>query len=280
MTEKLKKSLKMNTIQKAWVFNLEDLNNIQHQLLHKIPELLYIGIEKKGTIYQVDAIEKSIEKEKEQPSLQHLIAKKDGVIEKIFIKNGLSKVNVNDVVKKGDILVSGLIETEDETDSDETEDIKKEVLVPAEGKIYANTWYELSVTSSLHATYEDLSGQKHTKYGFQIKDINVPIWGFNNPYKHYITRRVFVRNLFSYTLPIAFVRESHYDMNTMNKIRTKKEIKQDAINYAIKDLKLKFGADTEILSYKVLHESEENGKVKFNLYISVLEDIAIEKKLD
>src|SRR5699024_9891540 len=107
--------------------NLDTLDNMQRDLLHQIPELLYIGIVKNGTTYHIDAVEKMEEKKSRVLPNQNLVATKDGVIKKLFIKNGMVKVAVNDVVEKGDILVSGTILT------DENEDSKRQKEVAAEG---------------------------------------------------------------------------------------------------------------------------------------------------
>ena len=41
-----------------------------------------------------------------------IIADKDGIIEKISVRKGMKKVEVGDSVCRGDILVSGIMESE------------------------------------------------------------------------------------------------------------------------------------------------------------------------
>src|SRR5699024_6388725 len=102
----------------AWIYQLESLDHIQEQMLHEIPELLYIGIQKNGTSYVIEAIEKKTEKQQlEQPARQ-LIAKKDGIIQKMFIKSGIPLVEMNDFVEKGDLLVTNEVKTK-ENEADE-----------------------------------------------------------------------------------------------------------------------------------------------------------------
>src|SRR5699024_12071469 len=81
-----------------------------------------------------------------------LVASKNGENERKFVKKGVGKVAVNDIVEKGDLLVSGEIEkeAEEEEDKDKNEDDKEQLQkVAAEGEVYANTWYEMDVTSPL-----------------------------------------------------------------------------------------------------------------------------------
>src|SRR5699024_10066757 len=128
----------------AWTFNTLDIDLIQQHVLHEMPELMYIAIRKTVTTYHIDAIDKQHEKRiKDLPNI-HLVTSKNCENESIFIKKGVGKVAVNDIVEKGDLLVSGEIEkeAEEEEDKDKNEDDKEQLQkVAAEGEVYANTWY-------------------------------------------------------------------------------------------------------------------------------------------
>ncbi|MEI3606849.1 sporulation protein YqfD [Pseudogracilibacillus sp. SE30717A] len=264
----------------AWSYSLESLDIVQQQILHKIPELLYIGIEKKGTTYTVDAVEKLIVKEEEPLPAQHLIAAKNGIIQKMFIKKGSPAVTINDYVQKGDLLVNGTLE-EDPDEEDENEEIptNNKIIISAEGKVYATTWYEISVSSSMYHHEEKLTGDKHKKYYLNIGNVELPIWGFKEvPYEQFFEEKI--NNplyLIKWKLPFSVTEKTIYNKASFNQVRSEEEAKNIAIEHVKNDLQLKLGKDSEIIKYYVLHESVENGKVKLNLYISVLENIAIGK---
>ncbi len=275
--QKIREELKAYGLYKgAWVYNLEALDQIQHDLLHEIPDLLYIGIHKKGTTYHIDAVEKLIEKEEKPLPLQHLVASKAGVIQNVFIKNGVANIGVHDVVQKGDLLVSGMIKVKEEEGGEGKEEEEEPILVAAEGKVYANTWYEVSVTSTLYPQMEKLTGKQSTKYALQVKGFAIPIWGFKDRDfgEVFIDTEQLKGNIFGYELPITVKKTTIYDKAAFTHIRTYEEAKQIAINHVMNDLTLQLGKDAEVLNYKVLHEAQDNGKVKLNLYISVLENIA------
>lgn len=281
--EKLNKELASFGLHEgAWIYSLESLDIVQEQVLHEIPELLYIGIEKKGTTYTVDAVEKLIVEEEEALPSQHLVATKNGVIDKMFIKKGLPTVNVNDYVKKGDLLVSGIIEEEkEEEEQDEDVPPAERNVTSAEGKVYANTWYEVQVNSSLYHSEEKLSGEKITKYYLNLGNVRLPIWGFKKiPFEQTLEeskkRPVY---LLKWKLPFSIYERTIYDKTSITQIRDEEEAKNIAIEHVTDDLKVKLGADSKVLKYYVLHESEESGKVKLNLYISVLENIATGKAI-
>src|SRR5699024_5796397 len=115
--EKINKALKKYDIRPGkWALSVDPPSVIQQNLVNDIPELLWIGVQKKGTTYIFEGVEKVIVEEEEKESgPRHLVAAKNGVIENIYVTKGRPKVHVNDYVQEGDILVSGdLTETDDE----------------------------------------------------------------------------------------------------------------------------------------------------------------------
>src|SRR5690625_3926195 len=127
-----------------WAFSIESPRVIQQKLVKDVPELLWVGVHKKGTTFVLEGVEKVIVEEEEDPGPRHLVATKNGVIDNMYISKGLPKINVNDYVQAGDVLVSGDI-TDDLEDDDESEekDRKTSDIVAAEGEVIARTWYEL-----------------------------------------------------------------------------------------------------------------------------------------
>lgn len=87
----------------------ENLNDISNDLRKKYFSYEYIGIRKKGSIIYID-IEPffeypNINKDNDKPC--DLVSAVDGKIVGIELKNGVTLVNINQIVNKGDLLVSG-----------------------------------------------------------------------------------------------------------------------------------------------------------------------------
>lgn len=256
----------------AWIYSIDSIESIQDDILNNMEELLYIGIEKRGTSILVDGIEKLIIKEKEQKTAKQLIAAKNGVIEKMFVKKGYPLVNTNDYVKKGDILVAGDVVEEGENEKG-TENAE------AEGEVYANTWYEVSVSSSMYSYYEKLTGERLTKYFLVIGKLQIPIWplkkaSFDEQYVETENEDIY---FIKWKIPIQLKKEFIYNKASMKQSRTEEQTKEYAIQQALNHLQLKLGKNSEIITHYVLQDVSENGKVKLNLYVSVVEDIATGK---
>ncbi|GAB3050843.1 sporulation protein YqfD [Virgibacillus ainsalahensis] len=265
----------------AWIFTLESENQIQQQLIKDVPELLWVGVQQKGTTFYLEGVEKIVVKEEVEKEPRNLIATKKGVIKNMYVSNGLPKVRVNDYVEEGDILVSGILNEEDNED-DDAEDNENELgLVAADGEITATTWYEVSVTVPLEGNYEFLTGNREKKYYVQIGKLKLPIWGFGSPEYEEIHREMNDESLyfFKWPLPVNIVETILSEKSFNNIERTKEEAVKIGIEQAKSELKLQLGPESQIISEKVLQETLENGKVKLNLYISVEENIATAQPL-
>ncbi len=272
---------RLNIYPGAFQVRAPSVEAIEKALMENIPELLYISVKKRGTIYTIEALEK-IDKElesSEKPS--HLIAEKSGVIKKMLVEQGQPVINVNDFVQKGDLLVSGELLLQEEAD-DQKKDKKKEAsYVRSIGEVYANTWYEVTVSlPQEHQSYH-LDGDHVHHYAIDLVGLRIPIkfWPkLSNEYFTTIIER-YPLKVFNYELPIVFYKEKHFPQTKRQYQRSVKEAKALAIDHALENLQGKLGKETEIEKYYILHEAVDNGKVKLRLYVSAVENIAREKPI-
>ena len=91
-----------------------DKNAIETGILSSHSEIAWISLNRRGTVAYVEIIESENIGLTEDigPQYSNLIADRDGVIEEITVKSGQATVKIGDVVKKGDILISGVTESE------------------------------------------------------------------------------------------------------------------------------------------------------------------------
>ena len=136
--EFLKQELKNYGIkEKTFKKSYNQIEKIKEDLINRYKDRIeWIEIETKGTKYIV-RIEKRIIKAKEEKlHNRSIIAKKDAIIKEIKAEHGQIIKEINSYVKKGDIIISGNIM--------DNETIKN--TIPAEGIVFGETWYEISVT--------------------------------------------------------------------------------------------------------------------------------------
>ncbi|WP_174613846.1 sporulation protein YqfD [Virgibacillus ihumii] len=277
LEEEISKQLEEYGIhQGAWTFSIDKSSVIQQKLIHDIPELLWVGVHKKGTTFVLEGVEKTIVEEEEKEGPRNLVAAKKGVIQKMYVSKGVPKAQVNDYVEPGDLLVSGKLRF------DENKKDKKYELVEAEADIIAKTWYEVSVTIPLEANYELLTGERESKYHLKINGFELPVWGFGSPEFDNTHKERNVNELYflKWELPVKMV-ETILSEKEYNKVkRSKAEAIKVGIKQAKNELQLQLGNEARIVSENILHETTENGKVKLILYITVKEDIVKEVPLN
>ncbi|KGP73157.1 sporulation protein YqfD [Pontibacillus yanchengensis] len=262
---KIKENLDEYGVRKgAWKFKLETPSQMQQRLLNDVPELLWIGITEKGTTYHLQGVEKTIVEEKDEGGPQHLVAKKKGIIVDMYVEKGEPKVNVNDFVQPGDILVSGLIGGEDDQQA-----------VHAKGEIIAETWYESEVSIPINVEYKVITGEKEKQYAISLFNASVPIWGFTKPdYKQsFMEEKEHPLYLFNWKIPLAFKTKYIWEQEVFEQNRSQEEAVSAGIEQAKRELSKQLPIDAKILREKILHEKKENGKVKLILYIKVQENI-------
>lgn len=256
---------------------------IEEKLMGNLPNLLYISVKKRGTIYTIEAIEKIEEKGKTNKKPGHLIAQKSGIIQKMLIKEGQAIVNVNDFVKKGDILVRGTIDADDDKSGNAEKDSEEKVkLVASEGTVFANTWYEMTVMSNLVSKAELLQGDYITHYSLSFKKVNIPFvfWPKINFEEHMTIEEEIPLHLFKQQLPVTITKHTRLNKETINITLSQIEARKKGIDHALLDLQQKLGKDAEINNYYILHEKVDSGKVKLRLYVSALENIAHESPIE
>ncbi len=97
------------------IFGLANRSEIEHVFLKNNPEISWININRRGTVAYITVIENNNIHEEQEPShigYSNVVAACDSVIEEITVKKGYAMVKAGDSVKKGDILISGVIPTE------------------------------------------------------------------------------------------------------------------------------------------------------------------------
>lgn len=267
----------------SWSLTLKPASVIQQKLVNDIPELLWVGVNKKGTTYFLEGVEKAIVKEKEVKGPRNLIATKKGVIKNMFVKKGLGKVHVHDYVEPGDLLVTGELDFDTENNPKQEEDDKKanNKLIAAEGEVIAQTWYKVDVTVPLKANVEMLSGDSKKKYFLRFGEVKLPVWGFGDPDYQDIHKEETDNPIqfLKWKLPVHFVESTLNEQNFHQLKRTREEAVKIGLKQGENELQLRLGPDAKITSQKILHETTENGKVKITLFTTVEENIAKEEPI-
>ena len=116
LNKKIKKELEFYNIKKySFAKSYDEVDEIKEKILKKYKDSIeWIEINRNGTSYSVQIVERKIKKNKQSIDATNIVARKSGVVKKIFVINGNKIINENEYVNKGDIIISGLIKANDE----------------------------------------------------------------------------------------------------------------------------------------------------------------------
>lgn len=268
---KIRKELdKMGVKVGRFQFLTADVESIQKKLTDDVGAITWVGVELKGTTYQLQVVEKKQPKEPKPLSPRNLVAAKKATIVKMEIEKGQSVVDKNEQVVPGQILVSGLIGKEGE-----------EIPVAATGKVWGETWYKSHVELPLKTTFNVFSGKEELKYALRIGDINIPIWGFGkSKFKESETETSKKSFYFlNWKLPFSFASTTIREREKITREYNKGEAEKIALDMAKKDIKNNLNEDAKIIDAKILHNTIENGKVILDIHFIVIENIAKEQPI-
>jgi len=246
---------------------------VQNRLMSQIDDITWIGVKLKGTTYSLEVAEKKKEQKSKVEGPRHLVAAKEAVIAKMYVEKGQPLVDVHDFVRKGQILVSGVV--------GEGDKIRK---VAADGEILGETWYISTVEVPLQTTFQLFSGKSVTKHFLSFRSFSLPIWGmFRNDESEYpqyaVERDERPLKFLKWDLPVNYKKETIRETETFHRKYSVDEAKRQAIAAGKNDLFRKLGKDVKIVGEKVLHEDVENGKVRLKIHFQVIENIVKIKRV-
>ncbi len=242
----------------------KELDKIRQKILDKYPDKLdWMEFEVDGLIINVRIEERIITDTTKEDKVCDLIAAKSGIINDILVENGEVLVNINDYVKEGDTLVTGIIKYNEE----------EKRLTCASGEVYATTWYTVDV--KIPFSYNEYIETGKKKYNI--------IWE-NNDNKHLLLRKRFtdynsylknILKIFDFNLYL----ETEKETKKITKTYTEEEALEVGINKAIENIKIKLSDKDEIIDKKVLKKVVNNSTMDIEVFIIVKELISTQKEI-
>lgn len=200
-----------------------DTSMLKHQMILKLPKLSWITINFNGSIAQVLVRERS-----EKPTVidesapTNVIAGKTGIISKIEVLRGESKVSEGKTVIKGEVLVSGVSLKKSEALKTNEKDKAEIVYLPrythAMARVYARTWYNISAVSPVSTMKKEYTGRTVTKKAFIFagKRINL-YFSTGNLFEKY--DKISTCNSISlpkgYVFPVSLVTDTYREYETV-----------------------------------------------------------------
>lgn len=237
----------------------------REKLMLKLEGIAWASLNIEGSRLTVNVTETK-EKDKETEKFSNLKANADGVIKKLDIVSGTSVVKVGQAVMKGDLLVSGIIETLDGTR-----------FVKSKGEIIALSQNEIVLKEDYKQKPLILTGEIKSKYVLEIFGLKIPLYLGCEKGLYEASQKQMKLKIFGTTVPVGMYKKSfsfqkeqpikyNYD-KLCQRLENKLEKQLKNIEGA-RVIKKEFLEDGKGVTLKALIEREENIAVSDILLIN------------
>lgn len=218
----------------------------------------WLEIEEVGTKYIVHVEERKKNQEEETCSPRSIVAKKDAMILDIQAEEGEVVKKRLDYVKKGEVIISGLIYNKEEI-------VNKRC---AQGKVFGEVWYQVNLSIPKHYYEEKVTGKKKRQLEVQFLDSTYHL------FSHYQTYQKKSVSIFkSRLLPIELVFSTYLETEVTDQVYTVDTIDSFAFQLATEKLYHQLSKEDEIISKKILKKYEKDSKIEVEVFFRVKEDI-------
>lgn len=228
-----------------------DYDALHNRVLLNSKHLSWISINITGNVANVNVREKQEKENVINPTYSNVIASYDGYIDQIKVKNGKKLVTVGQVVKKGDILISGIIDSA-------SEGVRYE---QANGEVFAYVSKRIRVEIPYKSSKKVYTGNRYEEKSYKI--YNFPInfstkYGNQDLFYDKIVRREYASFFGVDGIPIETVTTTLYEYEI-------KEIElshEEAIDNAFSQLRAQMDSalkNAELVNKTVSTSFDEKG---------------------
>jgi len=254
----------------AWKFRLADPDALSAKLMQRIPEAAWIGVSMQGTRVTIEIVENTVPDERPLMNPRHLVSTSDAVITEIITEQGKPMVRRNMRVKKGDILISGIIGNED-----------FQQVVVAKGEVKGLVWYEYEINVPLKQSRKVYTGNEQKRFYLVFGNRAMQITGYGEePFAQEVKQQEReVLKWRDYTLPFGWMSELRKEVKIETYEIKPETAKELGLSHVRADIIAKYGMDAKIHDEKILHESIQNGKVYMKVLLEVEHSISEERPI-
>lgn len=233
------------------------LENIKNKILENNRDKLeWISITNIGMTYVVRVEERIIDNIKNEHGYCNVVATKEGIVTNIFSDKGDILVNVNDIVRKDDILITGNLIVNEETKN----------YTCASGRVMAKVWYTTNISLKRDYLKKEYTGKKRINFYINHKVLR------NNKYCKF-DKKYIINNKYIKVYKELEYKEKKYKYNEL-----------DSVNKALLEIDNKFknklGDKGEIIDKKILYKNVNNKEINIDVFVITSEDISKQIELN
>lgn len=244
-----------------------DTNEIQNDALTRNHALSFLSINVHGMVADVEVFEKEEAPQDHNTRIPYnLVSDSDGVILSTLVLNGQTVVEVGDTVVKGQLLVSGLVDSS----------VGSARLVGAEGRVLARTHKTFTLTQPLTVT-EKIYTDEDISVGVRLLGKTLSLGRV--PRRECDTRLdEKPLSLLSLSLPVTL--ETRHHLYYYEEEVTIDEERAQALLLKMCDAYISANYDSAQIEDKTESFAVSDGKMTMTVDVTAIENIAIKKRIN
>ncbi|WHH59580.1 sporulation protein YqfD [Petroclostridium sp. X23] len=250
-----------------------DTDHIENEMMIRLNQLSWIGIDIKGTKAVIDIkLRRMPPKIVEKHIPCNIIATKDGVIRSMIVKSGQPMVKIGDTVSKGQLLVSGIMDSK-------VQGIRYSHSVAS---VKARTWYERSKEVPLKRSKRIKTGNKMEKNVLKILDKQINLYlNSSIPYANY-DKMTYSRELTlgkEYVLPVTLETNVYEEVLIEEENISLDDAVSQAVNSMNEEIRNELDEGTELVDRQSDHIFIDENNIVVKLTVEAVEEIAIQEEI-
>ncbi len=272
--EQIEEALKGFGVYRGAAVSKIEEKSVQNRMMSRIDELAWIGVNIKGSRVFIEVKERLDTKRDFDGDIPcNIVAIRDGKISGLEVASGQTTVALGEFVEKGDLLVSGVMDSK-------VEGLRYE---HSEGKVFAETLYKKTKVYPLEFIEKKFTGNEKKRHSITVFGKKIPL---------YINKRLPFENSEKNVKKESFYffSDKIFNMDTESEIykeyipkkmkRTVAETVDFGKTELISQLEAEIPQTAEILTRNVTYKELEGGEVEITAEILCNEDIAMQSLID
>lgn len=229
---------------------------IEEKIRLEYNDISWVSAEIKGTRLIIRFTETNMpipKQDTREPS--HLVATKSGIVMNIITRNGTPQVKIGDVIKKDDILVSGIVDVVGDFDA-----LIRKKRVVADADIVCKSYYNYNESFPMKYEKKIYTGKEKTTYGIQLLNQKISLYSPRISYHSYdiIKDEAILKLSWNFYLPLRYQVTTYREYNMQQQVYTKEEATNIAMNRLKEYLDVLVANDVEIIDNQVKIEIDDN----------------------
>lgn len=247
--------------------------NISNGLLLSIQDLSFANVEIHGTKMIIEVRERTLSQvDIKEDTPCNIVASKKAVIEKLIVKNGKALVEKGDVVKEGQVLITGIVKDEN---------LASPLFVHSEGNVFARTKYTEIIEEPISKFIDEETGKTFTTREIVIGSKRIQLMNGEIPFENYIEEKKVkeIGDLGIIKLPIITIQHIYKEVERTKIKQDVDALKQITAVQGTQQLMDKIPKESSIISKDVIYSIEDNLLIT-EIIVEVSEDIGVKEKIN